>query len=347
VTEPAHPHPPRHVPSAGDLRATFDAADPFTVGLEEEVFVCSTDGSYVEDADAVLTRLADDPRYKPELPAGQLELLTEPHETVDAALDALRGARRDLLATGGSFLASGLHPTAPPLGRLRSGPRYERLARDYRDVARRQLVASLQVHVAVPGAERALATHNALRAHLPELAALAGNSPFHAGRDTGLASARPPVNVQLPRQGLPPHLDSWEELAGAYTLLGDTAPWWWELRPHPRFGTLEVRVCDSQPAFMDVERVARAVVAVVRRVAEAGGQAPVAAWRIAENRWSATRDGLEGQMADPRTGRVRSTRAALEELGVEAPARDGASRLREVGVERAAAWLCERFATGL
>jgi glutamate---cysteine ligase / carboxylate-amine ligase len=335
-------------PSADELRATFDGTSAFTVGLEEEVFVCTPDGAYLEDADSVLARIPGDPRFKPELPAGQLELLTAPHPSVEQALRALRGARRDLLhVTGGSFLASGLHPTAPPLGRVRTEPRYARLARDYRDVARRQLVASLQVHVAVPGQERALATYNALRAHLPELAALAANSPFHAGRDTGLASARPPVSVQLPRQGLPPHLDSWEELAGAYELLGDAAAWWWELRPHPRFGTLEVRVCDSQPAFGDVERVARAVAAVVRRVAEAGEQPPVAGWRIAENRWSATRDGLEGQMADVSTGRVRSTRAALEELGVEAPGHDGASRLREVGLERAASWLCERFAAGV
>jgi len=335
------------VPSADDLRAAFDAAPAFTVGLEEEVFACARDGAFVEDADAVLAGVAGDPRFKPELPAGQLELVTPPCAGVEDALDALAGARRDLLASRGVVLAAGVHPTAPPLGRLRSEPRYAALAREYGDVARRQLVGALQVHVAVPGAELALATYNALRAHLPELLALSACAPFHAGRDTGLATVRPTIGTQLPRQGMPPALSSWEELADAYAQLGDPSRWWWELRPHPLHGTLEVRVCDSQPGLADAALVARAVVAAVRGVTASGGAPPVPDWRIAENRWSAVRHGLEGQMRDLRTGALRPTRALLDDLGVEAPERGLPARLRGCGdAGRAAAWLVERYASG-
>jgi glutamate---cysteine ligase / carboxylate-amine ligase len=330
-------------PTADELRAAFDAAPAFTVGLEEEVFACAPGGAFAEDADAVLARVAGDARFKPELPAGQLELVTPPCAGVEEALRELRRARRDLLAAGGVVLATGVHPTAPALGRLRTEPRYATLGDAYGDVARRQLVASLQVHVAVPGADAALATYNALRAYLPELLALSACAPFHAGRDTGLATVRPTISTQLPRQGMPPALGSWEELAAAYVSVGDAAQWWWELRPHPAFGTLEVRVCDSQPGLEDAARVARAVVSVVRRVAESGDDFAAPGWRIAENRWSAIRHGIEGEMRDLRTGAVRSTRAALEELGVEPPAVGLPERLRAVGPAGAAEWLVARY----
>ena len=116
----------------------------------------------------------------------------------------------------------------------------------------RQLVFGLHVHVAVRGADRALAVHNALRSYLPELAALAGNAPLHDGRDTGLASLRPKLSELLPRQGVPPAFASWEERAelerwgrrgGVFPAAGEP---WWELRAHDEHGTIELRVPDTQ-----------------------------------------------------------------------------------------------------
>ena len=324
-------------PTAAELRAAFDSAREFTVGLEEELFVCAPDGAYLEDAPVP-------DGAKPEMPAGQVELVTEPCPTADAAVDALARLRARLLATGGTFIAAGTHPTAPQLVALRDEERYRQVLHDYGDVARRQLVASLQVHVAVPGAERALATYNALRLRLPELLALAASAPFHAGRDSGLATVRPTICTLLPRQGVAPQLASWEELARAYAAIRFPGSWWWELRPHPRFGTLEVRVCDSQPTLEAARRVATAVEHVVREAA-AGGEPPaVADWQIAENRWSAVRHGLEGSMTCLRTGRSRPTREALRELGVEPPETGWPERLREVAVADAPRWLAERFA---
>src|SRR6185503_11122575 len=110
--------------------------------------------------------------------------------------------------------------------------------------------------VAIRGADRALAVHDALRSFLPELGALAANAPLYGGQDTGLASARPPVSALLPRQGIPPALGSWAAYAEALRVVRDASRWWWELRPHPVHGTLEIRVPDAQATVADAAGVA-------------------------------------------------------------------------------------------
>ena len=136
---------------------------------------------------------------------------------------------------------------------------------------------ALQVHVCVRGAERALAVHNALRGVLPLVAALAAHAPVHGGRDTGLACVRPSISELLPRQGVPPVLESWEDYAARLAELPDPAQWWWEVRPHPRFGTLEVRVPDAQATVAEAAAVVAVVQCAVARLAErfdAGEQLP-------------------------------------------------------------------------
>ncbi|HEX8104625.1 MAG TPA: glutamate-cysteine ligase family protein, partial [Solirubrobacteraceae bacterium] len=201
------------------LRAPFDAPGrtDLTVGLEEELMLLDAETlDLAPRAPELLATLAGDPRFKAEMPAAQIELVSAPATTVAAAAAVLAGARADLLAAGaGRTLAAGAgtHPFAAAEGVLNEGPRYERIQAEYGAVARRQLVFGLHVHVAVTGADRALAVHDALRGHLPLLAALAANAPFHAGRDTGLASMRPKISEQLPRQGVPPALGSFDAYA--------------------------------------------------------------------------------------------------------------------------------------
>ena len=184
-------------PSAAELRATFNAVEPFTVGLEEELMLldpCTLD--LAPRADDVLARLDGDPRFTRELPAAQLEIATAPTRHATDALAQLAAARADLLAACAEDdlprpAAAGVHPFAALDGELNEGGRYDAIHDAYGPVARRQLVASLQVHVAVGGAERTLAVHDALRSLLPELAALAANGSFYGGRDSGLASVTP------------------------------------------------------------------------------------------------------------------------------------------------------------
>lgn len=316
-------------PTAAELRAAFDAATPLTVGAEEEVMVLDPASlDLTPRAPQLLAALAGDPRVKAELPAAQIEVLTPPLDSAErVAAELVAGRRRALEAAdavGVRLAAAGVHPFAPPEGELSPGERYAALGEDYGVVIRRQLVFGLQVHVAVGGAERTLAVYNALRSHLPELAALAANAPFHAGHDTGLASIRPTICTTLPRQGVPPAIAGWESFADdlAWGAAAGTVPeprrWWWELRPHPRFGTLELRVPDAQSTIADAEAVIAVAHALVARLAErhdAGEPLePAPSWRIAENRWLALRHGLDGELADLRTGERRATRARLSAL---------------------------------
>jgi carboxylate-amine ligase len=319
----------------------------------------------------VVARAGGDPRIKVELPAAQVELITRPHARVADALEELAGARAALSeAARGLALpaAAAVHPTAAPLGPVTDAPRYRAVEAEYGTLLRRQLVGALQVHVAVGGADRTLAVYNALRSLLPEIGALAAAAPFHEGRDSGLASVRPTISTLLPRQGVPPAIDSWEAFAeelrwGARSgALADGGRWWWELRPHPRFGTLELRVPDVQPDLAGAAAVAtfaHAVVAWLTARAEAGERTAAApAWRIEENRWSALLHGVEGTMADLETGAVGTTRDRLHALidtvephgqGPLDEARalveeNAAMRLRRMGPAGALAWLTDVFA---
>jgi carboxylate-amine ligase len=314
-------------PSAAELRAAFDAPDPLTVGLEEEAMLLHPETLDLLPAAAqVLARTGGDPRFKPELPAAQLEVVTPPARTVPEAIAALAAGRRDIAVAAEGIArpaAAAVHPFADPLAQLTAGPRYDALLAEYGDVARSQLVGALQVHVAVGGAERTLAVYNALRGHLPELAALAASAPFHAGRDTGLASIRPKIGERLPRQGMPPALPSWEAFAGALRwgaaagAVPEPGRWWWELRPHVRYGTLELRVPDAQATLRAAAGVAAVGHALVAWLAERHEAGEVLGspdgWRIEENRWSACRHGVEGSLADLVTGARRPTREVLAE----------------------------------
>lgn len=322
--------PPNPPPTAAELRARFDAAPPFTVGIEDEVLVLDPQTlELAPRASEVLEIAGDDSRFKLELPASQLEIVTPPCATVPEAVGALSEARRDLArraAAVARFAGAGFHPTSPGTGELNQTPRYLWTKREYGEIAERQLVCAFQVHVAVPGADRALAVYNAARAHLPCLAALAANAPFYEGRDSGLASVRAKIGELLPRQGVPPALESWEDYSAALEwgvtsgMFPDPGGWWYEVRPHPRFGTLELRVPDGQTTIAGAAAIAAVVQALLAWLGERHdrgeleGADRIATWRIEQNRWSACRYGVEGEMADLQSGAVRPTRSVLHEL---------------------------------
>ena len=330
-----------------DLRAAFERPGPGTVGLEEEVMLLDAETLDLAPHAAEVVEALGDPRFKIEMPAAQLEIVTAPHATVAEAAAELAQARADLAAAAAPrfrLAGAGAHPFAAGSGPLNPGPRYEAIEAEYASVAHRQLVFGLHVHVAVPGADRALAVYNALRSYLPQLAALAANAPFYEGRDSGLASVRPRISGLLPRQGVPPALDSFEAYAEALRWCGfdDPRQWWWELRLHPVFGTLEVRVPDTQTTVEETAAVATVIHDLVQRLADR--PEPIhESWRIDQNRWSACRHGLEGEMTDLVTGERRPTR---ELLGARAAS--PATRQREVAAERGlrglVAWMADRFA---
>ena len=177
------------------IEAAFDGQAPLTVGIEEELMLLEPSTlDLAPKARQVLDLLEGDARFKPELPAAQIELVTAPGSSVGEAAASLAEGRRALSAAAAGVArpaAAGVHPFAAVEGVLDGGDQYRLTREEHGPVARLQLVFGLHVHVRVAGCARALAVYNALRSYLPELAGLGANAPFYGGRDTGLASIRP------------------------------------------------------------------------------------------------------------------------------------------------------------
>jgi carboxylate-amine ligase len=363
---------------AAAWRAAFEPPAPLTIGIEDEVMIVDGETLDLVPRAAQIVDAAHDPRIRLELPAAQLELVTGPAATVaqaTAELAVLRAQATELArARGLRLAAAGAHPFAAPDGVLNERPRDRHIAAEYGPIARRQLVFGLHVHLRVRGADRALAVFDALREHLPTVAALAANAPLFDGGDSGLSSVRPTLSGLLPRQGIPPALHTWDAVADDFAWgrasgrVPEFASWWWEARLHPTFGTIEVRVPDAQTTVGETAAVAAVLHALAAWLAARhdGGDLPppAATWRIAENRWSAARHGLDAVLCDLRSGRRDAARDVLgvlfdalaphaRELGADLGGAhvlaevNGALRLREAaagaGITDATRWLCDRF----
>lgn len=372
----------RHPHSADTLQAAFDASGSLTVGIEEEVMLLDPQSlELAPRAPQVLARLEGDDRFKLELPASQLEIITEVSDDLEALRSSLYSARQTLSVAAEDLVrpaSAGVHPFSAGSGVLNDLPRYRRTIEEYAGIANRQLVCAFQVHVAPGDGTRALALYNAARGYLPLLAALAANAPYYEGRDTALASVRPKLCDLLPRQGVPPPIASWDAYAEIFrwgATAGDLLEprtWWWELRPHPRWGTLEFRVPDAQTTVADGMAIAAVIQALVAWLADRHerGELPaeLESWQIGENRWSACRHGTAGTMVGPEDGLARGTGRLLHglldrldpigrELGLGTVAglrharamidHGGALSQRRVGREKGARgvarWLIERF----
>ncbi|MDQ5821332.1 MAG: YbdK family carboxylate-amine ligase, partial [Actinomycetota bacterium] len=249
---------------------------------------------------------------KTELFASVCELATEPCADADeagAALGALRQAAREAAAAHGLVVAAaGSHPFADPEAQpVVQEPRYTDFV-DYAGVsARRQGVQGLHVHVAMPGPDECYAALEAILPWLPLVLALSANSPYLAGRATGMASNRALVLAELPRSGGPPAFGSyrgWEDWVERLVSIGVTADYtriWWDVRPHPRLGTLEIRMPD-QPTSLARSTAFVALVRELCRWALQRGPSevnPADRGDYAQNRWAAARFGPRAELVHP------------------------------------------------
>ena len=337
---------------AATWRAQYDGGTDLTLGLEEELLLLDPQSfAPLPDAAGAVERIGGPVgRFRTELPSAQIEQVTDPCDTLDEAVEALRAGRREMAGALDGFArlaGAATHPCAPLLNELAPGERYVPIIEEYGPVAQFELVQGFHVHVGVRGADRALAVFNALRSFLPEIAALAGNGPFLAGRDTGLASARPKLAELLPRQGVPPVVPSfeWLEELVAWGPFPDATHLWWEARLHPRHPTVEVRCADQQITVEDSAAVAEYVLALVRRLCtlyDAGVDLPVHdPNRIAENRWRALRHGLQGSLLDLDTGEEQPARDLLLRRCAQLDAPRAARLANCTGSERQRAWAAE------
>ncbi len=227
---------------------SFGLSAPWSVGVEEELFL--VDAQTLETAPIFPAVVPEPgPRLKPELFACIVETTTPVCADADEALAELVRLRREVAARtavhGATVLAAGTHPTAVGAGQpIVPEQRYLDLVAKAGERVFRQLVCGLHVHVGVPDAETCLRAFEGVVPWLPTLLALSANSPFVNGEDSGLRSSRAGRLSQLPRGGPPPILRSWREWELATG--ADYTRWHWDVRPHPRFGTVEVRIADQQ-----------------------------------------------------------------------------------------------------
>lgn len=310
------------------LGRAFDQGTSLTLGLEEEVLLLQPESfEPASEIEHVLDLVGGDPCCKPELRAAQLELVTPPALTASDSCRELAAIRTFVvrqLAGEVRIAAVGTHPfwTGPICVTDRA--RYRGIVAEWPWTGRRGFPSGLHVHVGVACRDRALAVYNAARSYLPEIAAMAANSPFFEGADSRLASARLKLTEDLTRSGVPPAFASWRELADflAWGARGGAIPdasyLWWDLRPNPKYGTLEFRIADAQTRVRSsgaIAAVCQTLVAALADAYDAGDELPVhETFRIAENRWRAVRDGVHGQLVDLDTGSPVPTRDRIEGL---------------------------------
>jgi len=299
----------------------FGEGEPFSLGLEEELFVVDpTAGRLLNVGDEVLEQLGQLERgeVKSELHRSQVELITGVCTTVDEAVAELCELRRAVLATGVGLIAAGTHPAAVEGdSAVTNNPRYERIRALLGDAGATP-VCALHIHVGMPDAPTAIRVFNGLRRHLPLLEALAANSPFRHGRDTGLASARQLTLRSWPRAGVPREMADFDDFVRYTTHLTRVAEvpdytyHWWKLRPHPRLGTVEIRALDTQVSPQHSAAIVAAVHALARHEAQAEPVEGPPAEILDEASFRAGRAGVDATLPD-RENRLRPVPELLDE----------------------------------
>jgi carboxylate-amine ligase len=328
----------------------FGAGPPLTIGIEEEFMLLDPETfDLVQHVDTVLEAMAGhefEAHVNPELMQSVIEVATpvcrNPGD-VAAQLHKLRAyvtgvAQQEGLRVG----SAGTHPFSLfERQRITARDRYRNLVDQLQYVARRELIFGLHVHVAVDDPDKAIQVVNGLLPHLAPLLALSASSPFWRGEPTGLASSRQMIFAAFPRSGPPPRFRNYAdyaEVVGQLERTGCIADYthiWWDIRPHPRLGTVEIRICDAVTHVEDAVAIAAYCQALVKFLCErfTAGKEIKTYHRIltTENKWLAARYGIEAPVMDLESGKrnripiATVVRRALKELEPHA---------RELGGER-------------
>jgi carboxylate-amine ligase len=336
-------------PAASVLDHAF-GGDPYTLGVEEEYQLL--DGrtfdlvQHVETMLAAVTGHELETRVNSELMQSVLEISTPVCHTAGDVMGWLTTLRRYVadIAEGNGFRvgSAGTHPFSLfERQRITAKDRYRALIDQLQYVARRELIFGMHVHVAVDEPEKAIQVVNGLLPQLAPLLGLSASSPFWRGEPTGLASSRQMVFSAFPRSGPPPRFRDYTDYADVVGQLersgciADYTHIWWDIRPHPRLGTIEIRICDAVTRVEDAVAIAAYCQALVKQLSErydAGEEIP-SYHRIltSENKWLAARYGLEAPVMDLATG--RRNRVPVARL-IRRTVSDLMPHARELGSER-------------
>ena len=313
----------------------FSSSPRPTIGVEVELELIDRESrELVSGAHEILTEMRQPhggahPKAKAELLQSTVEIITgicqtarEAHDDLAATLEELR---RYTDRDGLMLMCSGTHPfTDPATQKISPDPRYQRLVDDMQWPARQMQIFGIHVHVGVRSPDKAIAMVNALSAYIPHFLGLSASSPYWMGHDTGMASWRSKVFEGLPTAGPPWQLSGWPQferlmdtLIAARTI-SSIREVWWDIRPHPGFGTIELRICDGIPTLREVAVVAALSQCLVHQfdtLLDRGYSLPTPrAWLVRENKWRAARHGLDASIVTDEEGTTVPLRDAIEEL---------------------------------
>jgi carboxylate-amine ligase len=268
------------------------------------------------------------PKAKHELLESCIEVITGVCTTVDEALGDLRGTVDEVSGAaaerGLGVMCSGTHPfTDWASQEISPNPRYAKLIEDMQWLARRLQIFGVHVHVGVRSPDKVIPIVNALTAYIPHFLALSASSPYWMGTDTGLASARSKVFEGLPTAGLPYQLSGWDDferfmetLISAHTI-STIREVWWDVRPHPQFGTVELRICDGLSTLYEIgwaAAMSQCLVEMLNSQIDKGYTLPTPkSWTLRENKWRAARYGIDAEIiADEHGGTVMLRDSVLD-----------------------------------
>ncbi|HEX3434981.1 MAG TPA: YbdK family carboxylate-amine ligase [Solirubrobacteraceae bacterium] len=302
------------------MEHAFGEREAYSVGVEEELFLVDpVTGRQTNASTAVQRRLGPvEGVVERELHACQVELITGVCDGAGEAVQALERMRAAVIETGAGLLGSGTHPSAlEGEAEITDKQRYEQIRQLLGDAVATP-VSGLHIHVGMPDPEAAIRAFNGLRRHLPLLQALAANSPFRHGRDTGLASAREVTVRGWPRSGVPRAMRDYSDFCDAARLLvraadvSDYTWFWWKLRPHPRLGTVEVRALDVQSSLQDTGALVALTHCLARNATRADAEPDPPAEILEEGAFRAARFGVQARLPDSK-GDLRPVAELLDE----------------------------------
>jgi carboxylate-amine ligase len=316
------------------LDHAFNGPD-FTIGIEEELMILEAEGfGLAQGIEALLAKVPAEfeGQVKPEFLQCVLEIATKPHRTVTSACNELRALRRTVIEVAARcdvlIGAAGTHPFARwEDQQIVERERYRELADELGFILRQFVIFGTHVHVGIEGADRAIHVADGIRRHLPLLLALSANSPFQRGYPTGMHSSRTPVFRALPRSGIPPHFGSYEEYSRRIELMMKTGSIddytfvWWDVRPHPRLGTVETRIFDQQTRVEHTAALTALVACLAHRLV-AGFDAGEKVFEhppelIDDSKVRAAMRGLDGSLVDFENSDSAPARELAERLLAE------------------------------
>ena len=305
----------------------FNYSPKPTIGIEAELFTVSkNDLNLCPGAPSILDSFKDDIQVKEELLECIVEINTGICENVEQAgkdlAKKIAEVQHKAEENGNALISIGTHPFAKWKDQtITKSHRYISFLDRMQWPVRRLIISGLHVHIGVESGEKAVAITNGLTRYIPILIGLSANSPFFDGENTGLASTRTKIFEGLPITGLPPVLKNYSEfqkfmrtLQKANTIQSIREVWW-DIRPHPGFGTVEIRVCDAVPTISEMVNLAALIQCLVVGLSnhyDDGSQLELLdPWIIQDNKWRATRYGLDANIIIDESGNLQSIKGAI------------------------------------